>query len=520
MKMKLLGCLLSVALLFHFFNDIDVFAHEIKWDKKYYNPNENSDGLDFILPLPAGGAITFRPVVIVQDKIIEARVFSLGNQRFIPNEYPIDGSISGIFELGKEKARLFYIGKYEITRSQYDAVMSGNIGQQLTGQPKVGASWFEAVQFCDALTLWLLKHHKNLLPVDDKIPGYIRLPTEEEWEFACRGGDVVSPNFFYRDSFIPDVEDPADYVQYYRSGDVEEIQSIGRTKKANPLGLYDMLGNAGEMCFNLFRLNYNYGRSGGFVVKGGHFKLLEPVNIRSSIRQEKPFYNSEENEPYVEPFQGFRVIVAAPLYTSLPRGKIIRDQWNADSLPSGDKLRISFAEAYQKLNFVYDRIENRELKHELGIIKTSYDEIAREINEIELEDAMSFFRIGAYCADIVARQDEKLRAQETYLEKWRHEPNTEKSHISKMEKNVQDLKKAIELDLESYGDAITSLNGKYRNNPDLVISACNRTIEKKKLEKRANQITAVKLVLQHVKGFSQRDEVIWRKDIIKFLQEK
>ena len=284
---------------------VKVFAYQPEWKQEFYNPDPGADGKDFILALPGGGAMAFRPVVVVQKKITAAKRFTLGNssEKYAPVEYPRYGSISGVFE-------------------------EDNGNRLLSNMPKVNLSWFEAVRFCHELTLWLLKHQKQLIPQDGQALGFIRLPTEEEWEFACRGGELVQSNFFYRDHFIPENERKQDYVQYYRSGDIEDLQPIGNTKKPNPLGIYDMLGNASEICFDIFRLNHHYGRSGGYVVRGGDLDVPSMGNIRSSFRIEAPFYNQRKEDAYRMIQGGFRVLITAPFFTSQQRSQTIENEWN------------------------------------------------------------------------------------------------------------------------------------------------------------------------------------------------
>ena len=490
------------------------FAYQPEWKPEFYNPKPGADGKDYILPLPGGGAMTFRPVVVVQKKITAAKRFTLGNSsaKYAPVEYPRHGSISGVFEEDNGN-RLFYIGKYEVTRSQYDAVINSAKPANLSNMPKVNVSWFEAVRFCHELTLWLLKHQKQLIPKDGQALGFIRLPTEEEWEFACRGGELVRSNFFYRDHFIPENERKLDYVQSYKSGDIEELQPIGNTKRPNPLGIYDMLGNASEICFDIFRLNHHYGRSGGYVVRGGDLDVPSIGNIRSSFRIEAPFYNQRKEDAYRMIQGGFRVLITAAFISSLQRSQMIEDEWKQDILPDKGQLRLSFEEAQQKIDYVYNQIKDPSLKGELRKIKNSHDSIARELYAIELRDAVSFFRIGSYTTGVIENTLRRLTIQEDYIKKYSNDPATTRINIQRAEKNLQRLQKSIEDHLETYGDTVESLNEKFRNSPDLVIAASEQVIAKKKLLNQERQIQAVKLMLKHVRQFRQRNPVLWRKDI-------
>jgi formylglycine-generating enzyme required for sulfatase activity len=73
-----------------------------------------------------------------------------------------------------------------------------------------------------------------------------RLPTEAEWEWACRAG-TTGPRFFGD-------EEMGDYVWYFENSD-EKPQPVGQ-KKPNPWGLYDMLGNVAEWCADKYVANY------------------------------------------------------------------------------------------------------------------------------------------------------------------------------------------------------------------------------------------------------------------------
>jgi serine/threonine protein kinase/formylglycine-generating enzyme required for sulfatase activity len=159
----------------------------------------------------------------------------------------------------------YFLGATEVTQSQYFAVMRHNpsffspegegkdkvVGQPYGEYPVEQASWFDAVLFCNALSVReRLRPYYQVNGRDVQIPnrngpGY-RLPTEAEWEYACRGGKSgpysVGP-------------DPlAEYGWFARNSE-GSTHPVGR-KRPNEFGLYDMGGNVWEWCYDEFAGEY------------------------------------------------------------------------------------------------------------------------------------------------------------------------------------------------------------------------------------------------------------------------
>ncbi|MDR2460512.1 MAG: formylglycine-generating enzyme family protein [Deltaproteobacteria bacterium] len=120
----------------------------------------------------------------------------------------------------------FYLGKYEVTQSQWERLM-GNNPSEFRGadRPVDSISWDMAMLFIQAL---------NELEGTDKY----RLPTEAEWEYAARGGTQTT---YY---FGNDSQDLGRY-EWYQDNSLMETHSVGE-KNANPFGIYDILGNVAE----------------------------------------------------------------------------------------------------------------------------------------------------------------------------------------------------------------------------------------------------------------------------------
>jgi len=135
----------------------------------------------------------------------------------------------------------FLIGKYEVTQKQWQAVM-GNNPSRFKGEdlPVERVSWYEAKLFCNKL---------NKLFFAGKLPkGYcFDLPTEAQWEYACRAGTTTALNNG-KDLTSESGDCPnLDEVGWYGKDSGETTHAVGRTRP-NAWGLYDMHGNVWEWC--------------------------------------------------------------------------------------------------------------------------------------------------------------------------------------------------------------------------------------------------------------------------------
>jgi formylglycine-generating enzyme required for sulfatase activity len=136
----------------------------------------------------------------------------------------------------------FFMGRQEVTQGEYRAVM-GNNPSRFTGDPNRPVemvSWDQATNYCARLT--------ERESAARRLPrGWVyRLPTEAEWEYACRAGKTT--RFSYGDD--PDYAQLDDYA-WYRSNSGRTTHAVGQ-KQPNEWGLCDMHGNVFEWCLNLY----------------------------------------------------------------------------------------------------------------------------------------------------------------------------------------------------------------------------------------------------------------------------
>jgi formylglycine-generating enzyme required for sulfatase activity len=186
----------------------------------------------------------------------------------------------------------FYLGKYEVTQAQYEAVMTGNSGVSATpsnwpnkpNRPVEKVSWNEVQVFLSRLNA--AEQAAGRLPAGSE---YV-LPTESEWEYACRAGttttyswgnDINSSNANYNQSGIGQTRDVGQYA-------------------ANPWGFFDMHGNVFEWTADWYAASYPTGSvtdpvgpaTGSFRVRRGGSFYITAYDARSAFRSSKePAYS-------------------------------------------------------------------------------------------------------------------------------------------------------------------------------------------------------------------------------------
>jgi formylglycine-generating enzyme required for sulfatase activity len=178
----------------------------------------------------------------------------------------------------------FFMGKYAVTQGQWKAVMGNNPSRfkfWLNGAslPVERVSWYDATKFCQKLSQITGKRYS--------------LPSESQWEYACRAG-TTTPFYFGETitSKLANYNGSITYADAPKGKDREETTNVG-IFPPNAFGLYDMHGNVWEWCADEWHSKYHGAPTDGSVwldgnkdtspLRGGSWAFL-PTFCRSAIR--------------------------------------------------------------------------------------------------------------------------------------------------------------------------------------------------------------------------------------------
>ena len=209
-------------------------------------------------------------------RVIPPGTFTMGS-----DDWPSDNKPAHLVTLTKP----FLLGVYEVTQAQYEKVMGSNPSRFMgPTKPVNDLTWNDSVAFCRKLTA---------LPEEKAAGRVYRLPTEAEWEFACRAGATTEHSFGNDDSLM---------TEYAWLANLAGLRPIGG-KRPNALGLYDMYGNVWEYCRDRYGL-YSSGHvtdplgpihgDGRHVSRGGGISGsgYESVGLSSRRRVVRDSYSS------------------------------------------------------------------------------------------------------------------------------------------------------------------------------------------------------------------------------------
>ncbi len=189
----------------------------------------------------------------------------------------------------------FRLSPMLLTQELYQAVTGGNPSTfEGNARPVENVSWYEAIAFCNQLSLqegfeayYRVGENPDDVRLNENADGF-RLPSDAEWQFAALADGVV-PRY-----------GEVDAVAWYRENSAGQTHPVGR-KLPNDFGLYDMLGNVWEWCFDLYDVEV-YGTYR--VFRGGGWHDPERGCLATNRRRSHPTYKIDD--------VGFRIAQNGP----------------------------------------------------------------------------------------------------------------------------------------------------------------------------------------------------------------
>ncbi len=153
--------------------------------------------------------------------------------------------------------RAFMMSRTEVTQKQYLDIMGANPSKaQGENRPVENLTWYEAIEFCNKLSekegrTPCYTGIPNSVACDFSANGY-RLPTEAEWEYACRAGTTT---MYYNGNSTSEL-DRCSWSSSNSGGSTKDVMQL----QANDWGLFDMHGNVNEWCWDWYKVDY-YGEN-------------------------------------------------------------------------------------------------------------------------------------------------------------------------------------------------------------------------------------------------------------------
>jgi len=503
--------------------------------EELFNPQPAED--DIVLPMPDDAMMVFRRVPVPGRGFWgdPSRVIQLGDATGGVFEGLQRRQIAGSF--ADEQGQWYLIiGKYELTVAQFAAVMGLQGLMDASADPEMATltelkprerlerlarpltyvSHADVQRFLRRYNAWLFDpdhpERRANLPRIEGVPGFLRLPAEDEWAFAARGGMPALEAGTFNDRLPFDAARLSEHA-WHLGNARHALRPVG-LREGNQLGLYDMLGNAQEMTANRFRPELSQGKPGGISVRGGSVSTPE-AEMRSALRAEFDEYAWDPDQEQVRQRRSFntgaRLAIGSNVILGSEQQARLEQEYDAyretvrQATPVGRSLDNLVAQASGQLDdmdALLDALiaDNPELGEPLSTLKAQTEQARLQLTQAEKVRARSLVqdatRNGANLSVYVSKLPALESARDNALKLVEHSTRYE-SRLREVEALIEAQRRSIEEQLSAYGDKLAELGDTH---PDHVADAF-KALAARRMTARENAV--LELLERHVQRYHE-----------------
>jgi len=523
--------------------------------KSIYNPSP-ADG-DLVLPMPNGAEMVLRPVEVPGKGFWGAR------ERFVQMGDASGGAFEGIqrsmvagsFQDAQNERWIIWIGKYELTKGQFVAVMgsdalaaaSGNSadqkfddlqGRKLKQAQAMPLAWidYQVIEdFIRAYNRWLFDpahpERQAGLPAVDGVPGFFRLATEDEWEYSARDGLEAIKDGSFNDR-VPFAARKLNEYAWHLGNAKNKPRPVGM-RKPNRLGIHDLYGNVHEMTAGIFRPEVWQGKPGGVPVRGA--SVSSPAGkVRSSYRTEFDAYAWDaENKQMVlrRSFNigarlafGSNVVVSSATRSALEKEYAEYRKTLRRETPVGRTLDNLVSQASSQLDTVDTVLQQLldrypDAQGQVQSIQSYVDTARGQLDQAQRESARSLLqdasRNGTNLSVLVSKRATLETAKKT-AEKLLAMSTRYQAQVDAVQKSLDENRAAAEEQYKAYLEKV-ALIGDYQNE---FRTHAFKMLQKKTLSSREARV--LELLDLHVQKYNENrmvDKAVWLEEFNKIFSE-